>query len=658
LIIDAGQVSRVFNITTNGTVSISNLTIQKGKVIDQGGAGIELIFGATLLLNNVSILNNSAVKSSGSFFIRGGGIDSIGTLTITNSNINNNTADFQGGGIFFSSGVLSLQNVAVNNNNTHAGNSGTGGGIAVNSATSAIFDSIHVSGNLASSAGGISISDTVTTNLSNSLIANNTAADGAGGLSLSGFAGQTVNITNTTISGNVTNTSFSTGGGILINSNSPSYIINLTHTTITQNTADGAGGGIRYSDNGTVNLQSSILAGNTSTTTANADCDGPIVSQDYNIIQDTDGCTITGTTTNNITAASALLNPLADNGGSTDTHALQALSPALDAIPLTVNGCGTSYVLDQRGVSRPQNGSCEIGAYEVDPTPLTVSSSVRAGVNPTSASYVNFIVVFSEAVTGVDISDFTLTTAGVSGAAVSSVSGSGSVYTVTVNTGTGNGTLRLDIPLSATITDLVIGLPFTTGESYTISKLPIFSDVPFNGFANSFIERLFNAGVTGGCSVTPLNYCPDNSVTRAQMAIFPLRGIHGSGYTPPAVGVSTGFADVATDAFAAAFIKQLAAEGVTSGCGNGNYCPDAFVTRAQMAIFLLKAKNGSSFTPPAVGVSTGFADVATNAFAAAFIKQLVADGITSGCGNGNYCPDSDVTRAQMAIFLVKAFNLP
>ena len=590
MIIDAGQVSRVFNITTNGTVSISNLTIQKGKVIDQGGAGIELIFGATLLLNNVSILNNSAVKSSGSFFIRGGGIDSIGTLTITNSNINNNTADFQGGGIFFSSGVLSLQNVAVNNN-THAGNSGMGGGIAVDSATSAIFDSIHVSGNLASSAGGISISDTVTTNLSNSLIANNTAADGAGGLSLSGFAGQTVNITNTTISGNVTNTSFSTGGGILINSNSPSYIINLTHTTITQNTADGAGGGIRYSDNGTVNLQSSILAGNTSTTTANADCDGPIVSQDYNIIQDTDGCTITGTTTNNITAASALLNPLADNGGSTDTHALQALSPALDAIPLTVNGGGTSYVLDQRGVSRPQNGSCEIGAYEVDPTPLTVSSSVRAGVNPTSASFVNFIVVFSEAVTGVDISDFTLTTAGVSGAAVSSVSGSGSVYTVTVNTGTGNGTLRLDIPLSATITDLVIGLPFTTGESYTISKLPIFSDVPFNGFANSFIERLFNAGVTGGC-------------------------------------------------------------------GNGNYCPDAFVTRAQMAIFLLKAKNGSSFTPPAVGVSTGFADVATNAFAAAFIKQLVADGITSGCGNGNYCPDSDVTRAQMAIFLVKAFNLP
>ena len=77
-----------------------------------------------------------------------------------------------------------------------------------------------------------------------------------------------------------------------------------------------------------------------------------------------------------------------------------------------------------------------------------------------------------------------------------------------------------------------------------------------------------------------------------------------------------------------------------------------------MAIFLMKAKNGSSYVPSAVGVSTGFADVAIDYWAAAFIKQLVVDGITSGCGNGNYCPGDSVTRAQMAVFLVKAFNLP
>ncbi len=185
-----------------------------------------------------------------------------------------------------------------------------------------------------------------------------------------------------------------------------------------------------------------------------------------------------------------------------------------------------------------------------------------------------------------------------------------------------------------------------------------FADVPMTGFAWLQIETIYAAGITSGCTTSPLNYCPDSSVTRAQMAVFLLKGVHGSSYVPPAVNGNTGFTDVATDYWAAPWIKQLAAEGITSGCGDGNYCPDATVTRAQMSIFLLKAKNGSGFVPPAVGSSTGFADVATNYWAAPFIKQLVTDGITSGCGGGNYCPDSDVTRAQMAVFLVRTFNLP
>ncbi len=185
-----------------------------------------------------------------------------------------------------------------------------------------------------------------------------------------------------------------------------------------------------------------------------------------------------------------------------------------------------------------------------------------------------------------------------------------------------------------------------------------FSDVPDNYWATSYIETLYRNGITGGCITDPLQYCPDSTVTRAQMAIFLLKGIHGSSYTPPAMGDSTGFGDVTTDYWAAVWIKQLAAEGITGGCGGGNYCPESTVTRAQMAVFLMKAKNGSSYSPPAVGGSTGFGDVATDYWAAAFIKQLVADGITSGCGTSVYCPDSEVTRAQMAVFLVKAFNLP
>ncbi|MBI5842458.1 MAG: S-layer homology domain-containing protein [Chloroflexi bacterium] len=183
-----------------------------------------------------------------------------------------------------------------------------------------------------------------------------------------------------------------------------------------------------------------------------------------------------------------------------------------------------------------------------------------------------------------------------------------------------------------------------------------FTDVSKSYWAWSWIERLYAAGVTSGCA-TGL-YCPENSVTRAQMAIFLLKGAHGSAYTPPAVGTGTGFTDVATNYWAAAWIKQLAAEGITAGCGTGIYCPENPVTRAQMAVFLLKSEHGTAYSPPDVGAGTGFTDVPADYWAAAWIKQLAAEGITSGCGAGVYCPESPVTRAQMAVFLVKTFNLP
>jgi hypothetical protein len=75
-----------------------------------------------------------------------------------------------------------------------------------------------------------------------------------------------------------------------------------------------------------------------------------------------------------------------------------------------------------------------------------------------------------------------------------------------------------------------------------------------------------------------------------------------------------------------------------------------------MAVFLLRSKHGPSYTPPAG--SPGYSDVPPGYWAAAWIKQLVAEGITSGCGITTYCPESPVTRAQMAVFLVRTFDLP
>jgi hypothetical protein len=179
-----------------------------------------------------------------------------------------------------------------------------------------------------------------------------------------------------------------------------------------------------------------------------------------------------------------------------------------------------------------------------------------------------------------------------------------------------------------------------------------FADVPPSYWAFLFVEAVARAGITSGCDDS--NYCPDDPVTRAQMAVFLERGMRGSDYVPPDASGNV-FLDVAATDFAASYIEQLFADGVTSGCGGSNYCPAHPVTRDQMAVFLLRAKYGSGYTPPpATGL---FNDVDPDFWAASWIEQLAAEGITSGCGNGAYCPGSAVSRAQMAVFLVRTFSL-
>jgi hypothetical protein len=184
---------------------------------------------------------------------------------------------------------------------------------------------------------------------------------------------------------------------------------------------------------------------------------------------------------------------------------------------------------------------------------------------------------------------------------------------------------------------------------------PTFADVPMSNWAWSWIEQLFDSGITGGCAINPLLYCPDDPVTRAQMAVFLEKGMHGSSFTPPDVLPS--FADTAGH-WAKDWIEALANDSITVGCGAENYCPDYSTTRAQMAVFLLKAEHGASYSPPAVGGSTGFNDVSPSYWAAPWIKQLAAEGITGGCAPNLYCPEEAITRAQMAVFLVRTFNLP
>ena len=176
--------------------------------------------------------------------------------------------------------------------------------------------------------------------------------------------------------------------------------------------------------------------------------------------------------------------------------------------------------------------------------------------------------------------------------------------------------------------------------------------MPLDHWAHSFIETLKASGISTGCGND--NFCPSGFVTRAQMAVFLIRGTRDSTFIPPPATGNV-FLDVSAGDFAADFIEQLFIDGITGGCGGNNYCPADPVTRAQMAIFLLRAKYGSGYIPPpAEGL---FDDVDPGHFAIDWIEQLLLEGITSGCGGDNFCPNASVTRAQMAVFLVRTFEL-
>jgi hypothetical protein len=179
-----------------------------------------------------------------------------------------------------------------------------------------------------------------------------------------------------------------------------------------------------------------------------------------------------------------------------------------------------------------------------------------------------------------------------------------------------------------------------------------FADVPTSSGFWTYIQGLYQAEITGGCAIG--SYCPLNNVTRAQMAVFLEKGMNGALFTPPACVTPT-FGDVPCSNPFAIWINQLAADGITGGCGGGNYCPGNNVTREQMAIFLLRSRHGSGYTPPPC-VTPTFGDVPCSSGFAAWINQLAAEGITGGCGGGNYCPTNPVTREQMAIFLGRTFD--
>ena len=215
--------------------------------------------------------------------------------------------------------------------------------------------------------------------------------------------------------------------------------------------------------------------------------------------------------------------------------------------------------------------------------------------------------------------------------------------------GSGDGTVAFSVPANTSGADLAGSLS-VGGQTVSITQretAAVFTDVGPVDFDFDAADILFAQGITGGCSATPRMYCPNENITRGQMAVFIVTAIEGGNsftYT-----TTPYFTDVPSSNPFFKFIQKLKDLGITSGCTATTYCPGDPVTRGQMAVFIITARYGA--IPYSYPSTPYFTDVpAANAFFA-FIQKMAQVGITAGCAPGLYCPANTLTRGQMAIFI-------
>ena len=375
--------------SNNGPVTLTDSTVQQNSASSGGGIALNQP-NASLIMENSQILNNTGTSATG--FPGGGILVTNGSATINSGLISGNTA-FRGAGIMVNNGQATINGGTVTDNESDYGGAAyirqanalltiNGGSITANRSIATIFgggafyifqgqvvqnggevtnntavnfggamevrfgsftmNGGTISGNSAGNWGGAIYNDGGSVTINSGTLANNSSPSNGGAIA-SGSA-SIINLTNATLSGNS-----AASGGALYNTGTAT----LNNVTVANN----SGGGLNQ-QGGSMSLGNSIVAGNGS------DCSGTINSLGYNLVQNSLGCTLTGTTTGNISGDPQLAT-LANNGGSSQTHAIPFGSPALDAANNAT--CATT---DQRGIVRPQDGDgnmsalCDMGAFE------------------------------------------------------------------------------------------------------------------------------------------------------------------------------------------------------------------------------------------------------------------------------------------------------
>ena len=345
--IDASSSIGAITISGGGTAgiffAIAPFTVKNLTISDYSGFSAAIVqspnFPTPVTVMNSGISNNTI------------GIDNFGTLTVTNSQISQN-----GGGISTISATVIVDNVSFGGNGTAIN---SGGMVTVTNST-------FGSNNGASGTGGngAAINSSGSLTVANSTFTFNTATNNGGAI----FASGTATVSNSTFVANTTGTS-GAGGAIDVAGSGSLDVFNCTF----RGNGAHAGAAIANDSSGPVTIVNTILhqaIGSLSLPGLN--CSGTITDDGHNIDQD-GSCGVTGagcnvTTGTSFCADPRITGPLRDNGGPTQTIALDSDSPAIDAGDETVCAASPVNALDQRGLARPGGAAthCSIGAYESD----------------------------------------------------------------------------------------------------------------------------------------------------------------------------------------------------------------------------------------------------------------------------------------------------
>jgi hypothetical protein len=138
------------------------------------------------------------------------------------------------------------------------------------------------------------------------------------------------------------------------------------------------------------------------------------------------------------------------------------------------------------------------------------------------------------------------------------------------------------------------------GNSFNYTATPYFTDVPASSPFFKFIQKLKDLGITGGCSAT--TFCPEDPVTRAQMAVFIIASRYGAiHFNYPSAPY---FTDVPSASPYFPFVQKMAQAGITAGCAPNLFCPSNPLTRGQMAVFIVTGLLNQLLPPGAPFVST------------------------------------------------------